>query len=163
MKQRSIRLVMLALLAGCGGGGGSSEASKTVSPIIGNWRMTKLSGEQSGIGLTLNCPGNINIPTVGSASCSDKEKISFAADGSFVASGALTVSTPSVSIPTLPTNATGSWVYSGTMLTLTPGTTTTAAAISAQVGFSDANTMVITIKQTTSGTEVTGIATLIRQ
>lgn len=153
-------LLALGLSAGCGGGGGGSAKSSVAAQLVGSWRLTRIVGSQGPLSLTLSCPGSAELPGVGSATCGDQERIDFRADGTFTASGALSVSAPGLPIPTLPTNTSGTWSLVNETLTLTP--TGAALGVSATVALSG-NTATVTQTQTTGTATVTGVGTLVRQ
>lgn len=73
----SVILVVLAL-SGCGGGGdGSSPAP--VSPIVGLFRQTGITGN----GQTITCPGMVTLTDGTTDTCGASDTIQFKADGTF--------------------------------------------------------------------------------
>lgn len=160
MKNNAYLLFAAALVVGCGGGSGGSDRNAALSPLVGSWRLTRVVGSQGALSVTLNCPGDLNLPTVGSATCGDQELLTFRADGTFTASGTLSVSGVSVPIPTLPTNVSGTWSLASDVLTLTPAGA--AVGVSATIRISG-TTATVTQTQTTGTTTITGTGTLERQ
>ena len=160
MKKFRSAFLFLLVLTGCGGSGGVSDRIAAGSPLVGNWRLTRVVGSEGAISLTLNCPGNIDVPTYGSATCSDHELISFRDDGTFTSSGALSISAPSLPLPTLPTNTSGTWsLVSGTLI-VTP--TGSAVGLNVSVAI-DGNTATVTQTQVSGTATITGVGTLVRQ
>jgi hypothetical protein len=110
---------LVANLIGCGGGGsyGGSGAGATSSPVVGRWRLTKVQAS----GLTLNCPGSLNVPGVGSASCGDNDIVQYNSDGTFTATGNITVNGGGFSFSSNGTgtgSTSGTWQLSGNQLTV---------------------------------------------
>jgi hypothetical protein len=112
--------VLIAVLAGCGGGGGGyggGNGGGSTSPVVGRWRLTKVQAS----GLTLNCPGSLNVPGVGSASCGDSDVVQYNSDGTFTATGNITVNGGGINFPGNGTgtgSASGTWQLSGDQLTV---------------------------------------------
>ena len=111
---------MGAIFSGCGGGGGyggNGGGGSSTSPIVGRWRLTKVQAS----GLTLNCPGSLTVPSLGSASCSDNDTVQYNSDGTFTASGNITVNGSGVTFPgngSGSSTASGTWQLSGDQLTV---------------------------------------------
>jgi len=150
VRKTGLLLIGALLMAGCGGGGGENRSRQ--SPIVGRWRLTRVQG----LGQTLNCPGTLGIPGVGSASCSDSDLVQFNNDGTFSASGNVSASGEGIELPTggIPTNGSGTYQFANNTLNVT-----VAQPVDAQgetgtvnVAFSGQN---MTLSATESGVTVT--------
>jgi hypothetical protein len=102
-----------ATFMGCGGDGSSGSAS----PIVGRWRLTTMQAS----GLTLNCPGSLTVPSLGSVSCSDNDTVQYNSDGTFTASGNIAVNGGGITFfgngPGA-NSTSGTWQLSGDQLTV---------------------------------------------
>lgn len=135
-------------LTGCGGGGVGEGHDNWARPLVGRWRLQSVAA----LGQTLNCPGSLSVPGIGGAACTDNDVVQFNRDGTFTASGNVTVT--GIPLPTtgIPTSGRGTWQLSGqaqdtlTVTVTEPVLTTQPQSGNAQVEYSG-NNLILTATQ----------------
>jgi hypothetical protein len=153
-------LGIVLALSGCGGGSsGGGTTNQPASPIVGTWRLTRVRAS----GFTLNCPGSLSVPGVGSAACTDREFVTYNRDGTFTATGNLTVS--GIDLPgsgAIPTNASGTYSLNDDQLTVnvTDPLPDEPEPVTIEAVFSNSNR---TLTLTTVQEDVTVVSTFAKQ